>query len=350
MGARRLAECQGCDTRLSTDSARRIARRVVARGPHLLEVSPLVMEVHAPLSPCTCEKIRCVACSAATAVLYDASPPAPAMGEKMAVDSWTEQSFNCRGREFRMFAQGDGPPVIVLHELMGAGEKLFGFAEHLVRRGYGAYVPVFYGQPYRDVSPLGGLVRNRICLWRELHLFSTGRTSPLVHCLRGLVDDVSDEGRKPVGVVGMCMTGGLVLGLLAHGGVAAGVAAQPSLPVVIPLPKWRESMARSLGMSAQDVAAAAVSSTPLMVLRYRKDRLSPPQRFNRIIDEFGSTCEQESDSGGMHVRRCGRVTAIELEGDEHATLTHDAMPDAVAAATQFLEQHLPVRGEQASPE
>lgn len=129
-----------------------------------------------------------------------------------------------------MLSGGAGPPVIVLHELLGAGPRLFDFAEGLVRLGYRVDVPVFYGKPYEELTPAGAMMRNRVCLWRELHLFATARSSPLVDWVRRLVDDVSGAKRQHVAVIGMCMTGGLVLGLLAHGAVAAGVAAQPSLP------------------------------------------------------------------------------------------------------------------------
>lgn len=256
-------------------------------------------------------------------------------------EGWTERPFEAFGREFRVFSRGAGQSVVVLHELQGAGPELFEFAEKVGQRGYRVHVPVLYGEPYRDMSIPVALVRTRLCLWHELHLFATGRTSPLVRWVGRLVDDLAGDEGEPVAVIGMCMTGGIILGLLAHGAVAAGVAAQPSLPAVLPLPKWRENMSRSLGMSADDVAAAAASSTPLMVLRYADDRLSPAARLNRIIEELGSACSDDAREEGMRVRRCGRVTAVELDGPEHATLTYHSTPAAVAAAMQFLEQHLP---------
>ena len=44
-----------------------------------------------------------------------------------------------------VFRLGSGPPVIVLHELFGAGPALFRFAHRVADEGFEVYVPILFG-------------------------------------------------------------------------------------------------------------------------------------------------------------------------------------------------------------
>jgi dienelactone hydrolase len=244
----------------------------------------------------------------------------------------------------RVHSGGHGPDLVLLHELVGIGDELVDLAEELRVAGYRVHVP----ELYPPGSTATSMVRARVCLWRELHLFATRRTSPLVGWLRALV--ASPPGSAPggdVAVIGMCLTGGLVLGVLASPAVVAGVAAQPSLPFVVPVPGWSARARSSVGLAPADLQAAAEAGTPVLVTRYRRDRLSPPARTEAIIAALGDGACVDVPHPSLTVRACGAVTTVELPATGHSTLTSSepsaALRDATRAAVlAFLGEHHPV--------
>lgn len=236
---------------------------------------------------------------------------------------------------------GHGPPVVLMHELTGAGPTLLRLASEIADAGYRVYTPVFYGEYGRDERPVAAALKARFCLWGQLHLFATNRTSPLVRWLRHLVDVVTEEcGSETAAVIGMCMTGGLVFGALGQS-VSAAVAGQPSLPFAPPIPGIRRRFAASIGMGPEDLQTARDSRTPLMVVRYADDRLTPDERLCTVRREFGEDCESPAIDEGVQVSRCGRTTTLDLPGSRHATLTHHRHPTAVSMVLQFLTDHHP---------
>jgi dienelactone hydrolase len=249
------------------------------------------------------------------------------------------------GRSVDVLSHGTGPRVVVLHELTGVGTGLLRFADELLARGFEVHVPVFYG-PLDGVSGLRGFVLARWCLRRELALFTTGRTSPLVGWLRGLVAELVDATHPQVGVVGMCMTGSLVLATLADATTATVVAAQPALPLVTPLSPAR--VRRDLGLHPGDVAAASASDTPLLCVRYREDRLCPDERIEAVRSAFATGAPPAGspspppapDAPGVTVEHHGRLTLLEVEGDLHASLTAHRSDPAVAYVLDHLTSHL----------
>lgn len=241
----------------------------------------------------------------------------------------------------RVEQTGSGPPVVLMHEVTGAGPTLLALASELAEAGYRVYTPVFYGDYGRNERPAAALLKARFCLWRQLHLFATNRTSPLVRWLRHLVDVVTDEcGFDAAAVIGMCMTGGLVFGTLGHS-VSAAVAAQPSLPFAPPIPGIRRRFAASVGLGSKDLQTAKDSRTPLLVVRYEDDRLTPDERLDTVRHEFGENCELTTNNDGVHVNRCGRTTTLDLPGSRHATLTRHRHPTAVSMVLEFLADHHP---------
>jgi dienelactone hydrolase len=249
------------------------------------------------------------------------------------------------GRRVDVLSHGSGPRVVVLHEMTGVGPGLLRFADELLDRGFEVHVPVFYG-PLDGVGGLRGFVLARWCLRRELVLFTTGRTSPLVGWLRGLVAELVDEAHPQVGVVGMCMTGSLVLATLADATTATVVAAQPALPLVTPFSPAR--VRRDLGLHPDDVAAASASDTPLLCVRYREDRLCPDERIDAVRGAFTTDAPpagspsppRPPDAPGVTVEHLGRLTLLEVEGDLHASLTAHRADPAVGYVLDHLANHL----------
>lgn len=246
---------------------------------------------------------------------------------------------------FRVLVAGTGPAVIVMHEMLGAGPAYLDLAYTLRSKGYRTWLPIFFEPAGRDIGGLRGLAR--VCIRRELRTLALGRRTPLADWLRGLVEHVTTDDRDGsaagrVAVIGMCMTGGLVFGLLLHRDVSAAVAAQPALPFVRTLP----AEARALGDARRRGSDAPV---PLLTLRFADDRLSSRCRADRArASATTQPCRAADADPPLEARQCGLVRAVEAPGRHHATLTYDATAAGGAMISEliaFLTAHHPTGAE-----
>lgn len=162
------------------------------------------------------------------------------------------------------------PPVIVMHEISGMSPTYTGFCQDLATRGFDVWMPLL-------VEP-GPTIRTafRVCISREIDVLWSGRTSRVVTPLRDLARHVSGlHGGGPVGVVGMCLTGGFALAMAAEPSVSGAVVAQQALPL-------RLVHGRALGLSPGDAQAVrerlADREVAILCTRFERDALSPPQR------------------------------------------------------------------------
>ena len=171
----------------------------------------------------------------------------------------------------------EGPGVMLMHELPGMTPSCIGLAKRLAwSEGFRVYLPLLYGEPGDD-APWLNLAR--ICVSREFHAFATGKSSPITVRLRQLGQRMVEECQgDDIGVIGMCLTGGFVLSMLADKDVVAGVCCQPALPFA----PWG-SRARSLGVSQTDLDRVKANAQAHVIgLRFSNDRLCPPQRFEAL--------------------------------------------------------------------
>lgn len=252
--------------------------------------------------------------------------------------AFTRQSFTGAGFTHDVLVAGEGPAVILLHEVSGVSSQCLEFASRLVVDGFTLFVPVLYGVPGQSSGPLEQ-IWGLFCLRRELHLFARGKTSPIVKWLHALADHAAKRtGREQVGIIGMCLTGGLVFGTLAHPAIGAAVASQPSLPAAWWPPKRAAAWA-DLCLADSDLTEAAASATPLLALRFKGDPVCPAARFCALRERFGTAPEVVEQAGDLEIRRAGRLTTIEIEGDDHAVLTLPHEP-ALDCVTAFLHEHL----------
>lgn len=199
-------------------------------------------------------------------------------------------------------------PVILLHEADGFGRPAFTMLiDTLTDAGFRVYAPRFFEMSKIPSAPaaLAGMLR--FCVSREFHVLATRGNSPAAAWVRSLAQHLGgDDGR--VGVIGMCLTGGLALGAAAEERVAAAVVAQPALPWANgPWPLGSLSRRRSLGLSVDESAAVESGDTPILALRFDIDTMSPLERIT-AIDELASGC-------ALWVRDDDRPVAA------HATLT-----------------------------
>jgi dienelactone hydrolase len=212
--------------------------------------------------------------------------------------------------------------VIVIHEIPGITPAVIAFAEEVVARGFTVILPSLFGRPEAP-STIRESLRSiaRICVSREFSLFALGRTSPVATWLRSLARELHAElGGQGVGAVGMCLTGGFALAMLADAPIAAPVLAQPASPA--PVGRARRA---DLGLSPADleaVKAKAAAGCQVLGLRYESDP-AVGTRFDTLRRELGDN-----------------FIAVEFPGRRHATLTEHRQQEGVDRVLAFLEDKL----------
>lgn len=185
-----------------------------------------------------------------------------------------------------VYGGGDGPPVILIHEAGGLDLSTLDVADRIRAEGFRLLLPVLVGRPAAAGSGGSATVNLlKLCVSREVHVFLTGRTSPVATWLRALAREVRGE-HPGVGVVGMCFSGGFAIAAAVDGSVTAAVASQPALPWPL-LP----GSGADLGLWRDDVACIRdrfrSGELGLLALRYTDDRASSRDRIERIKREFG---------------------------------------------------------------
>ena len=249
-----------------------------------------------------------------------------------------------------VYRRGSGPPVIVMHELNGLTDETIKVARRIADEKFSVWLPALVGP-----APSKGFVdtwrtRIAICLSHEINVFVTGRTSRIVTPLRALARAAALEGgTKGVGVVGMCLTGGFALALVADEHVLAAVSAEPALPLAWPLTPW---CAKDLGMSTPDVSAAGArleaGSVEVYLTRFTEDRLSPAAREAAVVRRLGPT------GVTLDPLPSGPGNAFHFRTKDHAVLTEapryyaehqvpaatDRLETTAAHVIEFLERRL----------
>lgn len=204
------------------------------------------------------------------------------------LEGFEERRFAYGQHDLAVFHKGEGPPILVMHEIPGITPEVKRFAELLVSRGFSVVMPELFGKTGRaGTMPTIMLeMAKRPCIRREFSLLARRGSSPLTEFLRALSRDIHARTGEKIGAIGMCITGNFALALMVDDHLMAPVLAQPSLP----LPLGR-SYKRALHISDGDLAIAkrrvAEDGVGLLGLRYHGDPLCPPERFDRLSEEFG---------------------------------------------------------------
>jgi dienelactone hydrolase len=244
------------------------------------------------------------------------------------LDSWTAGSHTAGGITHPTYRKGSGPGVIVIHEIPGITPAVIAFAEEVVARGFSVVLPSLFGREEASATVRESLRSiARVCVSREFSLFALGRTSPVAAWLRSLARELHAELDGPgVGAVGMCLTGGFALAMLADAPVAAPVVAQPASPA--PVGKARKA---DLGLSPRDLSAVkakVAAGCQVLGLRYDRDP-AVGARFDTLRRELGDN-----------------FIAVEFPGRKHATLTEHRQQEAVDRVLAFFEDKLKVASDQ----
>lgn len=214
----------------------------------------------------------------------------------------------------RVFKKGTGPAVVLMHELPGMIPECVDLARKIAEAGFTVYLPLLFGEPDVPFSiprTLGFV--GQLCISQEFYCFAKKQSSPITQWLRALCREAHTECKGPgVGVIGMCLTGGFVLSLMADESVLAPVASQPSLPLSLPLCPAQKS---ALGISEDELAAAQArnqAGVPLLALRFTDDRTSPSERFDALRQVFGGTPEVLQDDAELRWKRGETLETLEV--------------------------------------
>jgi dienelactone hydrolase len=191
------------------------------------------------------------------------------------------------------YSKGEGPIVIVLHELPGFTMPFVGFLNRLAESTFHVHAPLLFGTPFRDQSEAN---LTRLCISKEFGYLKANRSAPVCDWLRAFACTLSaqnDDAR--IGVIGMCATGAFVIPMVIEPGVRAGVISQPAIPFspfYITTGLYEGDWSWELNVSDCDLETAAQKcrqdGTRILVQRFSADRLCTHRRVQRIADAFGS--------------------------------------------------------------
>jgi dienelactone hydrolase len=242
-----------------------------------------------------------------------------------AIEGFSEETFTADRRAFRLFRKGDGPGVILLHELPGLTRETVELAEWIADRGFHVVMPLLFGSPLQNPA-LGLMKAPFTCIRKEFNNLTAGKSSAITMSLRTLCRKVhAERGGVGIGAIGMCYTGGFVFAMMLEASLLAPVAAQPSLPLFQP---------ESLDVEPEILAFASSreDSMSLLGLRFKDDGRCPAARFERLEKSL------QNQTGSAEPR----FRSITVPGKGHSTLTFEyekALSEGIDTREQVL-QHL----------
>ncbi len=213
------------------------------------------------------------------------------MGTTLA--PYEKSAFSACGFTYDVYRRGQGPAVVIVHEIPGLHPLVIRFANRVAEAGMTVYLPSLFGEPERPVSSgyvMKSLVQT-ICMRRTFSVWATDRSSPVVDWLRALARKAHEEcGGPGVGALGMCLTGGFALAMMTEPAVIAPVLSQPSVPFTL-----SASRRRAIDASPEEISCARerfkTEGLSMIGLRFKGDPHVGDARFARYAREFGEAFE-----------------------------------------------------------
>jgi dienelactone hydrolase len=219
-------------------------------------------------------------------------------------------------------------PVLRFNLPSFLGSPSLFFADRIAAAGMTVFLPVLFGEAGRPVTS-GYVLRSMlsaICIHREFNVWFAGKSSPIVEWLCALARKAHAEcGGRGVGAIGMCLTGGFALAMMAETSVIAPVLSQPSLPAAA----MSRRAAAGIDATPEEIACARRrfedENLSMIGLRFKSDRSVPDARFETYRREFGDKFEaielQDADAAPadrpahsvltIHMREDGPTKAAE---------------------------------------
>lgn len=239
---------------------------------------------------------------------------------------WTKGSFTAAGLTRDTFRRGEGPGVVIVHEIPGITPAVTRFANDVVASGFTVVMPSLVGTPGR--APSGAYMASsmtKVCVAKEFSNWALNQTSPVIGFLRALARSLHTEvGGPGVGAIGMCFSGGFALGMMVDDIMVAPVLSQPSMPFAV----GKTARKADLNLSPDDalvVARRAAEGCQVLGLRYDQDKL--------VGDRFASLRALLGDA----------FIAVELPStskQDHSVLTEQRHEPSVERVLDFLRAKL----------
>lgn len=199
---------------------------------------------------------------------------------------FSTRSISLLGESRRVYVSGDGPGVIVMHEMPGISPHVARFARWVRDRGMTVYLPSLFGTDGAlGDAESGAQVFRRLCVAKEFRALGGGESSPITTWLMALARLAHREcGGTGVGAIGMCFTGNFAITMALESAVVAPIACQPALPVDEPA---------ALEISDAELAAVKerLDRDGLTVLAYRfeGDKVCTKARFDAYAQALGDS-------------------------------------------------------------
>lgn len=236
--------------------------------------------------------------------------------------AWTLGSHTYDGVSHPTYRRGNGPGVVVIHEIPGITPEVATFAQEVVDAGYTVVMPSLFGTDGAAMTA-GSTAKalRQVCVSREFTKLRIGETTPVAGWLRSLARELHAElGGPGVGALGMCFTGGFALAMMVDDAVTAPVLCQPSAPFPV-----TPARSRDVNLSPGDldiVKGRCAAGQQVLGLRFRSDP-AVGKRFDTLTTELGDA-----------------FIRVEFEGKGHSTVTAHRQQEGVDAVLDFLAAHL----------
>ena len=207
------------------------------------------------------------------------------------LSDYRKTEFTHEGETKPLYVRGTGPAVIVIHEIPGITPEVVRFADWVVDAGFRVYMPELLGTAGKPIStPYALRSMAKLCISREFHVLASYRSSPVTEWLRALARHAHEEaGGKGVGAIGMCFSGNFALSMMMEPALMAPVLSQPSMP--FPLGAERKGALHVSPEEWQCVKERCAKGDKVLGLRFKGDRLSPPEKFETLRRELGEAFE-----------------------------------------------------------
>ena len=258
-----------------------------------------------------------------------------------AMQDFRETEFSHEGRTHRVWRRGEGPGVVVIHEVPGITVPVADFGRRVSDAGFSVAMPELFGTPGKGYGVNMAVEIVRACVSREFHVLAAHRSSPITDWLRALARALHAElGGPGVGAVGMCLTGNFALAMMMDPCLMAPVLSQPSLPFGL----GAERRA-GLHVSPEELAnlkKRSAEGVGVLGLRFTHDPLCPPERFETLRRELGEGFEGiEIDSGPGNPHGIPRSA--------HSVLSKDLVDEAGHPTREALDRVLGLFAQRLKP-
>jgi dienelactone hydrolase len=196
-----------------------------------------------------------------------------------------------------------------------------------------------------------------MCVSWQFVVLAQRRTSPIAGWLQALARNEqaagaasAPDGRpRPVGVVGMCFSGGFALATAVDPSISVAIASQPSLPFASGILGRDPGQRTDPGVSPTDLARLAerTASGDLCVraYRYSNDPFAPVERIERLVEALGPgitfiPIELDDDDPPSHPVLSDAAT-VEGDGTTPAHRARAALDDVMTALDERLKPGQP---------